>query len=308
MPSDIDTAALRALAEAATPVLIHLDLMRYEHGGGRLAILRDGERKLIADFYGDGSDTEYYAAVHPAAVLSLLDQIDGLRARVAEVEGNDLSEAAWSSLTARNAELSVRVSAAETRVAELERERDAARDDALAAEADADARARHASEADHDLVAAEAQVAERDATIARLREALTPSDETKAAYIGEFDLPVADAYLDDDGELVERDRIVMVPWTTIKEIMAAIRARAALTATPAPVGDLDADLAVENAKLRGVIEVAQRALAAYIVPDSGISDAAVVNTLLGILDNGDLVAWMRDRAALSGTHEEAAGP
>jgi thiol-disulfide isomerase/thioredoxin len=35
----------------------------------------------------------------------------------------------------------------------------------------------------------EAQLAEKDAEIARLREALTPSQKTKAAYIGEFRVP-----------------------------------------------------------------------------------------------------------------------
>jgi hypothetical protein len=57
---------------------------------------------------------------------------------------------------------------------------------------------------------------------ARLRAALTPSAETKAAYIGEFrfNLPVVNE---------EGDEIVLtpnVPWTTIKQIMAAIRAYA----------------------------------------------------------------------------------
>jgi len=58
--------------------------------------------------------------------------------------------------------------------------------------------------------------------IARLEEALTPSAATKAAYIGEFYFLVDDR--DEDGE--ECTRQIMVPWTTIKEIMAAIRARA----------------------------------------------------------------------------------
>jgi hypothetical protein len=57
-----------------------------------------------------------------------------------------------------------------------------------------------------------------------LREALTPSEGTKAAYIGEFEFPVK-AY-DEDGEEVTFP--ASVPWTTIKEIMAAILARALL--------------------------------------------------------------------------------
>ncbi|WMT88234.1 hypothetical protein NO932_06395 [Pelagibacterium sp. 26DY04] len=55
-------------------------------------------------------------------------------------------------------------------------------------------------------------------------DALKPSAETKAAYTGEFSFPLE--YVDDDGNSATTR--VQVPWTTIKEIMAAIRARAAL--------------------------------------------------------------------------------
>lgn len=58
-----------------------------------------------------------------------------------------------------------------------------------------------------------------------LREALTPSAETKAAYSGEFHFNTVS--VDDNGDdlVVERT----VPWTTVKEIMAAILNRAALS-------------------------------------------------------------------------------
>jgi hypothetical protein len=69
----------------------------------------------------------------------------------------------------------------------------------------------------HDL-----SLAHLKAKIERLQEALTPSGETKAAYIGEFSFDVEDR--DEDGE--ECSRNVVVPWTTVKEIMAAIRSRA----------------------------------------------------------------------------------
>ena len=62
--------------------------------------------------------------------------------------------------------------------------------------------------------------------IDRLREALTPSGATKAAYAGEFTFRVCIGY-EDDMEIYDT---ITVPWTTIKEIMAAIRARAALEA------------------------------------------------------------------------------
>ncbi len=58
--------------------------------------------------------------------------------------------------------------------------------------------------------------------IERLQESLTPSGETKAAYIGEFSFGVDDR--DEEGE--ECTRNVVVPWTTVKEIMGAIRKRA----------------------------------------------------------------------------------
>jgi hypothetical protein len=61
---------------------------------------------------------------------------------------------------------------------------------------------------------------QRDAAVAenaRLREALAPSAATKHAYFGEFKF-----YFETAEEGIKVD----VPWTTIKEIMAAILARA----------------------------------------------------------------------------------
>jgi hypothetical protein len=56
--------------------------------------------------------------------------------------------------------------------------------------------------------------------VARLREALIPSGDTKAAYSGEFEYEVPSDYY--EGTTIT----TTVPWTTIKEIMAAIRKRA----------------------------------------------------------------------------------
>jgi hypothetical protein len=61
------------------------------------------------------------------------------------------------------------------------------------------------------------------AEIDRLTEALTPSADTKAAYMGEFYWE--EVYMDDDGHDVVRK--IPVPWTVIKQIMAAIRTRGA---------------------------------------------------------------------------------
>lgn len=66
--------------------------------------------------------------------------------------------------------------------------------------------------------ALKAQLAERDGQLLALRGALTPSTDTKVAYMGEFRMNVR-LRLDGDEEL----RTIYVPWTTIKEIMAAIR-------------------------------------------------------------------------------------
>ena len=72
------------------------------------------------------------------------------------------------------------------------------------------------------------RIEELEAENARLREALTPSGDTKAEYTGEFHISVYDAE-DEDGNEIWRK--VPVDWTTIKAIMAAIRNRAALKET-----------------------------------------------------------------------------
>lgn len=63
-----------------------------------------------------------------------------------------------------------------------------------------------------------------EASLAAAREALTPSGDTKAAYMGEFYITVDS--MNEEGE--DESQHVSVPWTTIKEIMASISARAAL--------------------------------------------------------------------------------
>ena len=77
-----------------------------------------------------------------------------------------------------------------------------------------------------------AAIVSRDAAIselARLKAALTPSADTKADYIGEFKYAVT--LLDQNGD--ERNESFAVPWTTIKEIMAHILARATPPKDPA---------------------------------------------------------------------------
>jgi hypothetical protein len=60
--------------------------------------------------------------------------------------------------------------------------------------------------------------------IERLEGALTPSAETKAAYMGEFTMRFSE--IDDEGE--ECMRSINVPWPTIKSIMRAIHSYATM--------------------------------------------------------------------------------
>lgn len=62
------------------------------------------------------------------------------------------------------------------------------------------------------------------ARVERLEEALKPSGDTKAAYMGEFFFPQTVTGEDDEEVSVK----VFVPWDTVKQIMAAIRERALL--------------------------------------------------------------------------------
>ncbi len=100
------------------------------------------------------------------------------------------------------------------------------------AEAHADRAEATAGSLRNALAAAEAKLDAARAEAARLREALTPSAATKAAYINGFQF-IFPAFNEAGDEVAFTPN---VPWTTIKEIMAAIRARAALDG-PATEGD-----------------------------------------------------------------------
>lgn len=65
--------------------------------------------------------------------------------------------------------------------------------------------------------------------LAKLEEALEPSGSTKYAYSGEFHFFHTVHAYDEHGEYVEEDVEVIVPWVTIKDIMAAIKSRSALS-------------------------------------------------------------------------------
>lgn len=76
--------------------------------------------------------------------------------------------------------------------------------------------------AEAELAKTQKLMAMLDAELAQTRRAMTPSGETKSAYLGEFyfNFPTWDK----DGHEVTRS--INVPWVTIKEIMVAISARA----------------------------------------------------------------------------------
>lgn len=71
------------------------------------------------------------------------------------------------------------------------------------------------------LVEATARAEAAEARAERLEKALEPNEDTKAAYMGEFSFQII--RYDGENDVAET---VIVPWTTIKEIMKAIRARA----------------------------------------------------------------------------------
>jgi len=61
------------------------DLMRYEHGGGRLAILRDDERRLVADFYHE-ADREHFVRCSPDSLRPILERFLEQEQRIERLE------------------------------------------------------------------------------------------------------------------------------------------------------------------------------------------------------------------------------
>lgn len=111
-------------------------------------------------------------------------------------------------------------------IRELEGERDRRTEMHECAMSERDDATLYADEQKARAEAAEATVATLTAQVEAMRGALTPSGETKADYIGEFSFDYCTGFDPDGNEIITR---ISVPWTTIKEIMAAIRARTALT-------------------------------------------------------------------------------
>ncbi len=209
MPSDIDTAALRELAEKATPGIWKWwtsnswrRLKRDDRGITTPVIEPFVARDGHPDVSVSDDDMAYIEAARPSTILSLLDEHDALRARVAELD----AECQASMATIAEARTSVE---------------DARRRVVTALDQAQGWRAR--------ATAAEAQVAARDAEIARLREALEPF-----ATFGDFLASETTGFADtdalalstEDGHLLDRFRVGDF-----------CRARAALSGTHEEEGD-----------------------------------------------------------------------
>lgn len=85
-------------------------------------------------------------------------------------------------------------------------------------------------EADAAIVLLRKELATARARCIALNKALTPSAETKAAYIGEVKFTISTGF-DEDGYEIWQD--ITVPWTTTKDIMAMILGHAAMLSHPA---------------------------------------------------------------------------
>ena len=88
---DIDE--IERLLAAATPVTSS-DMMEYEHGGGRLAVISESERSLVADFYGEGADRDCFMAIRLAApaMIAELRELRAENARLREALAWALAE------------------------------------------------------------------------------------------------------------------------------------------------------------------------------------------------------------------------
>ena len=127
-------------------------------------------------------------------------------------------------LLAEATPLQITLYAAQAEITRLRAENEALKDGQTYCYIGKDGKAVLARDLEDERDALRAEVATLRASEARMREALNPSGDTKAAYMGEFSVPLPDT--DEDGNEVMRQ--INVPWTTIKQIMAAISARAAL--------------------------------------------------------------------------------
>lgn len=94
------------------------DMMRYEHGGGRLAIIRDGQRNLVADLYHE-ADREHFLRCSPDRIRAIATDFAALE------ETRDRALVALAEMTQAYREAEARAIAAETKAAEMEEAKNA---------------------------------------------------------------------------------------------------------------------------------------------------------------------------------------
>lgn len=63
------------------------DMMRYEYGGGRLAIIRDGQRELVADLYHE-ADREHFLRCSPDRIRAIAIDFAALEAEVKKLHAS----------------------------------------------------------------------------------------------------------------------------------------------------------------------------------------------------------------------------
>lgn len=86
----------RRLLEKMTP-LANARMVRYDHGGGRLATFDAEKRELIADFYNEGDREFYYwFANNAAALLDAAEELDRTRQQLVEEKANTNSTLAFA--------------------------------------------------------------------------------------------------------------------------------------------------------------------------------------------------------------------
>lgn len=174
--------------------------------GGVFGLVLPGDSGNTFPTSKEGSEEDCRAAAQAhftAAVLSAIDRA----ILSAFTEATSRAEKLEHDLASTNAALSLCGYGADTHaaiLAALEAVKKMSRDNRTRAET------------------AERKLAEAVEARDRVIEALTPSACTKVAYIGEFKFAIERT--DKDGDVYGDE--ITVPWTTVKKIMAAIRARA----------------------------------------------------------------------------------
>ncbi len=189
------------------------------HGPVGTNLLTYAQAKAMVEYMIDGAPIAALTLPDDEAVGEVLERLQ----KTDEYE--PLGHTGWEAADLITTLLAQRAADA-ARIRELKAERDRRTEMHECAMSERDDATLYADEQKARAESAEATVATLTAQVEAMRGALTPSADTKADYIGEFSFPYCTGFDADGNEVVTQ---ISVPWTTIKEIMAAIRARAALT-------------------------------------------------------------------------------